>query len=269
MKPVVMAPTYQFQHLLAIVNAKLETQFTVPPGKNKERYMMSFGMGNSPRPRFLGRCDSLASFKEVSEAIPAPHPEDDLTKATTAGLDEFKQLLQKSRTDRKRVKKSDKNRAKRFHAHKAWGRSVKRAQRYLGLRGRVDGQTTGEVAPFDLNLPMTDGPESSVLFVCIDIEAWEKNQNVITEVGIAMLDTTEIRDIAPGRGGQNWFSHIHARHIRVEENTWAENKRFVRGCADHFNFGFVLLLLRLFLRPRTKRHILTPLPEKASSSPSP
>jgi len=238
-----MVPTYQFQHFLAIVNAKLETQFTVPPGKNKERYMMSFGTGNSPRPRFLGRSNDLASFQSFCKAIPEPHPEDDLSKATMAGLEEFRQLLNKSRADRKRVKRSDRNRMKRFQAHKAWGRSVKRAQRYLGLRAaRADGQAAREPAPIDLNLPMTDGPEGSVLFVAIDVEAWEQNQALITEVGIAVLDTTEIQTIAPGKDGQNWFPHIHARHIRVNENKWAENKRFVRGCADRFEFGFVLFL---------------------------
>ncbi len=236
MKPVIMVPTYQFQHLLDVVNAKLETRLTIPPGRNEERFIMLFGRGNTPRPRFLGRSNSLESFKAFCKAIPAPHPNDDLSKATTLGLEEFKQLLRRSRADKRKGKKSDRNRPKRIAAHQAWGRSVKRVQRYLGLRGR-----TGKDQPavIDLKQLLSQPPESAVLFVAIDVEAWEHDQNLITEVGIAMLDTIETVGVAPGDSGQNWFPLIRARHIRVKENTWAENSRYVHGCADRFSFGSV------------------------------
>ncbi|KAK4123872.1 hypothetical protein N657DRAFT_690525 [Parathielavia appendiculata] len=238
MKPVVLVPTYQFQHLLEVVNAKLETHLTIPPGRNEERFMMSFGIGNSPRPRFLGRSRSAQSFQNLIKAIPEPHPDDDdLSKATQLGLEGFRELLKRSHADRKRGKRSDRNRPKRIKAHQAWGRSVKRVQRYLGLRGRTAGDALGKLAALDLNMPTVDGPEGSVLFVAIDIEAWEQNQDLVTEVGIAMLDTAEIQDSPPREGGQNWFQHIRARHIRVKENSWAMNSRYVRGCADAFDFG--------------------------------
>ena len=240
MKPVVFAPTYQFQHLLDVVNAKLETNLTIPPGRNEERFMMSFGIGNSPVPRFLGRSDSAESFRALCKAIPAPHPDDDLTKVTQLGVEEFKELLKRTRADTKRGKKSDRNRSKSIKAHAEWGRSIKRVQRYLGLRGRAVDETAAKLVDLDLSRPMAKEPESSVLFVAIDIEAWEQDQSLITEVGIAMLDTAEAQDIAPGEGGQNWSQLIEARHIRVKENSWATNSRYVRGCADHFSFGYVL-----------------------------
>ena len=261
MKPVIMVPTYQFQHLLDVVNAKLETRLTIPPGRNEERFMMLFGIGNSPRPRFLGRSNSLESFKALCKAIPAPHPDDDLTKATKVGLEEFRQLLKRSRADKRKGKKSDKNRSKRIAAHRACGRSIKRVQRYLGLRGRVTGKD--QLAVVDLSQPMINAPESAVLFVAIDVEAWERNQNLITEVGIAMLDTTEILGTAPGDGGQNWFPFIRARHIRVKENSWAENSRYVHGCADRFSFGSALPS-----RPHGLHTLTHPLGQ-ASSSTSP
>ncbi len=233
-----MVPTYQFQHLLDVVNAKLETQLTIPPGRNQERFMMSFGLGNSPRPRFLGRCNSLESFKSLCKGIPEPHSDDDLTKATKLGLKEFRQLLRRSRADRKKGKRSDRNRGKRIRAHQTWGRSVKRVQRYLGLRGKV---TTAEPSGvLDLSLPMPKRPDSTVLFVAIDVEAWEKNHDLITEVGIATLDTADIANVAPGDGGKDWFPLIRARHVRIKENSWAENNHYVHGCADRFSFGFVV-----------------------------
>jgi hypothetical protein len=240
-KPVILVPTYQFEHLLDVVNAKLETRFTIPPGRNAERFNMSFGIGNSPRPRFLGRSHDAETLKKLCnlKAIPGPHPDDDLTKATHLGLEEFRELLKRSRADGKKGKKSDKNRAKRIKAHREWGRSVKRAQRYLGLRSRVAGEAADKPTILDLSQPMAQGPEDSVLFVAIDIEAWEQDQNLITEVGIATLDTTDIQNIAPGNGGENWLLHINARHIRVKENSWANNSRYVHGCANNFSFGFV------------------------------
>ncbi len=238
-KPLIYVPTYQFKHLLAVINAKLETTLTIPPGRNESRFLMVFGIGNSPRPRFLGRSNNPESFKELCDAIPAPNPDDDLVKATGFGQAEFKQLIMGSRADRRKGKKADKNRAKRVQAHQAFGREIKRVQRYLGLRGKAAGGAP-VVTALDLSKPMTDRPENSVLFVAIDIEAWEMDQNMVTEVGIAMLDTKDIHHVAPGDGGKNWFEHIRARHIRVRENTWAVNNRYVRGCADYFNFGFVL-----------------------------
>lgn len=228
---------------------------------------MIFGAGNSPRPRFLGRSNSAESFKALCKAIPAYHPDDDLVRATGFGQAEFKQLIMRSRADKKKGKKADKNRAKRIQAHQAFGREIKRVQRYLGLRGKAIGCGPATTA-LDLSKPMADWPDKSVLFVAIDIEAWEMDHNLVTEVGIAMLDTNDIHHVSPGDGGKNWFEHIRARHIRVRENTWAVNNRYVRGCADYFNFGFVLS----FLSPQPKMP-LSPLtlptaPANWSASPS-
>ena len=238
MKPVIFVPTYQFQHLLDLVNAKLETQFTIPRGRNEERFTMSFGVGNSPLPRFLGRSHSAESFKTLSEAIPAPHPDDDLSKVTQLGIEEFRGLLKRTRADRKKGKKSDKNRPKRVKMHQEWGRSVKRVQRYLGLRGRAADEAAVKLDNLDFAQPMVRKPENSVLFVAIDLEAWEQDHGLITEVGIAMLDTAHLTGIAPGENGQNWLQLIEARHIRVKENMWATNSRYVHGCADCFDFGY-------------------------------
>ncbi|KAK4106876.1 hypothetical protein N658DRAFT_414096 [Parathielavia hyrcaniae] len=262
MKPVVLVPTYQFEHLLQVVNAKLDTQLTIPPGRNEERFRMSFGLGNAPRPRFLGRSESARTFLDLVKAIPEPHPDDDLSKATQLGLEEFRKLIKRSRADRKRGKRSDRNRSKRIKAHQDWGRSVKRVQRYLGLRGRTagDGNVVGKLAALDLDMPTVDEPEGFVLFVAIDIEAWEENQDLVTEVGIAMLDTTEIQGVAPGEGGQKWFPHIRGRHIRVKENSWVMNSRYVRGCADAFDFGTSEFLLLSQVEP-----LITDLIDKATT----
>lgn len=243
MKPVILVPTYQFQHLLDVVNAKLDTRLTIPPGTNEERFTLLFGLGNTPRPRFLGRCNSSSSHKNLRNAIPRRAVIDDLAKATPLGIDEFRRLLKLTRAERGTQRKSDKNRLKRIKEHKAWGQSIKRVQRYLGLRCKVGAGTSGVPGHFtalNLSEPTAEKPEDSVLFVAIDVEAWERNQNIITEVGIAMLDTTDIQHIPPGEGGREWFKHIRARHVRIKENMWAVNGRWVADSAEWFGFGFVL-----------------------------
>src|SRR5205809_5235414 len=42
-----------------------------------------------------------------------------------------------------------------------------------------------------------------VVFICVDVEAFEHNHSQITEIGISTLDTTEITNIPPGEGGEN------------------------------------------------------------------
>jgi hypothetical protein len=79
--------------------------------------------------------------------------------------------------------------------------------------------------------------EESVRFICVDIEAYERNQNLVTEVGFAVLDTNDILNVAPGPNGERWFPFIKAYHFRVREHSHMVNQEFVKGCPDSFNFG--------------------------------
>lgn len=79
--------------------------------------------------------------------------------------------------------------------------------------------------------------DKNVVFVCVDIEAFEKNQNIITEVGIATLDPLDLVGVPPGLGGKNWFCKIRSRHFRIEEAKNHLNQQFVKGCPDKFHFG--------------------------------
>ena len=71
----------------------------------------------------------------------------------------------------------------------------------------------------------------------MDVESYEYNHNVITEIGFAILDTMEIKFIPPGERGKNWQSKIRARHIRINEHVGYQNSEFVSGCAERFEFG--------------------------------
>lgn len=79
--------------------------------------------------------------------------------------------------------------------------------------------------------------DQSVVFVCVDVESFERAHHRITEVGIATLDTKELAHVAPGTDGDNWRRSIRARHFRIKENAHLVNSAFVQGCPDRFYFG--------------------------------
>ncbi|KAM7202080.1 good for full DBP5 activity protein 2 [Naviculisporaceae sp. PSN 640] len=239
-RPLIFVPTYQFQHLLDVINAKLDIKLTIPPGKNELRFNMIFGAGDTPRPRFLGRSSDTEAWTSMTRAIPEPLQDDTWEKATQAGKDEYMNLLYLATSGKSKEKNSERNREKRINNHKAWGQSLKRAQRYLGLREQYRGAATGP-ATLDLACPPACAPEDSVLFVSIDVEAYEFNQAQVSEVGISTLDATTLAGVAPGAGlplgSEGWYPSIHARHLRIKENLWVHNKTHVKGCPLNFLFG--------------------------------
>ncbi|KAL2271738.1 hypothetical protein VTJ83DRAFT_1109 [Remersonia thermophila] len=222
-KPLLFVPTYQFEHYLDVVNAKLNVRFTIPSGASAERFNLKFGGSHgTPRPRFLGRADHRTAFEGLRNAVPAPHPDDDLSEATKEALDAFEDMVEKTRTRSKKDREAA--RLKRIQSRRQWGRSLKRVQRYLGLRRPANGEDLPDL-------------ERSVVFAAVDLEAFEHNNNMITEIGVAVLDTWKVRGIPPGEGGEAWFGHIQPYHLRVKEYLWVKNKRFVRGCPENFLFG--------------------------------
>jgi hypothetical protein len=89
----------------------------------------------------------------------------------------------------------------------------------------------------DIENPAPYEQENSVVFICVDVEAYEHDHSRITEVGIATLDTADINTMSPGKGGINWIKSIRARHFRIREHGHLKNQKFINGCAEHFQFG--------------------------------
>ena len=75
------------------------------------------------------------------------------------------------------------------------------------------------------------------VFICVDVEAFERDHSIITEIGVATLDTLDLVGVAPGVNGENWHSKIRARHFRIAEYAGLKNTEFVNGCPDRFEFG--------------------------------
>lgn len=64
--------------------------------------------------------------------------------------------------------------------------------------------------------------------------------STVTEIGLAILDTENIEEVPPGENGKNWLSYIEAHHLRINEYKSIVNSRYIRGCPDAFNFGYII-----------------------------
>lgn len=203
-------------------------------------------------------------FKLDAEPQAAGAPSDRSLSAFKKKMDDM-MMLQKH----KKAATAEKRKKERFDRQKAWCHSLKRIQRYLGLRKLMEVDEVGisaeldlygsrfrgdleaavkkaiaKLGPeafFDAEKPAPYEAEADVVFVCVDVEAYERDSKLITEIGIATLDTRDLKDVVPGELGKEWMTKIRARHFRIKEHSYLNNTEFVAGCADRFDFGYMYL----------------------------
>lgn len=268
--PIILVPTLQFEELLGTINVALGVNFTIPPPDKKSEnkgdpFRVNFEYVGTPCPRYLGRAGNSYDFDglkhsniwPIGTTFPgeppaiAMEPTDSSVKAFIAKVE----LMMAAQKAKNKANKEEAQKS-RIQTKKEWGSSIKRVQRYVALRparGKEREEPTkdapawdkcvpapkvkapifkaDEIAPFDRKL--------DVVFVCIDVEAWEGNNHLITEIGMASIDTRDLATEVPGENGENlnWFKHIHARHFRIEEYKTHVNRQFLTGCPDKFGFG--------------------------------
>lgn len=133
-------PTAQFEHFLVIANASLGTSLSIPEnGRNSEIFRAVFGGFDLPRPRFMGRLTMESTYRETKETL--GNADDDCKQYTASNLQYFKEKMDEIyhflQWSRRAKKDPEKKRQNRVQNQKAWGRTTKRVQRYLGLRTRT------------------------------------------------------------------------------------------------------------------------------------
>jgi hypothetical protein len=174
------------------------------------------------------------SFRAAGECVHGP--------PDSGTIDQFEQMME----DMWDVQQK-KNKAKKAEKQLEWlGRQIsmvdqlKRAQRYLGLRAaQSNGQSRPSGPPRAVD-PFSPAPfdfEQSVVFICVDVESYERAHHKITEIGVATLDTRDLVGVAPGQDGEEWRKIIKARHFRINEHRHLVNYEFVHGHPDGFEFG--------------------------------
>ncbi|KAE9379176.1 hypothetical protein N431DRAFT_397291 [Stipitochalara longipes BDJ] len=270
-QPLLLVPTKQFEHFLEIINRSLKTNLTIPAGGANGAFQVTFENDGTPQPRYLGRSTNREMADNLKDNVPPryyrpgglpPSPKEPSDRSLAAFQAKINLMVQAQKG--KKVANKEKQKKERIEKQHSWSHGIKRVQRYLGLRELRQGhleairaslESSGlEWADYDAavkaaaaKLPPTTSfhpgqlirfeQEASVVFVCVDVEAYERNTKLVTEVGIATLDTQDLTSVVPGEGGANWMSCIRARHFRINEHKHLNNVEFVAGCADKFEFG--------------------------------
>lgn len=255
-KPLLLIPSKEVEALFKEIYAKLAVRAWFPDMIRHPGFEIGFESG--PRPRYLGQLTVDFSLLELEDTIPnssqeEPEVVDDQSFPAFRRKMEAAILAGKNR--QKNAK--DKKRRDRVITKKGWCAQLKRTQCYLGLRprGMVDKsdffndpnhsyeESQAAEEAYDkaagLKLPalvLTDPKpypfDHSIVFVCVDVEAYEKDHKKVTEVGISTLDTLDLISSPPGEGGVEWMKKIRARHFRIIEHAHLNNTEFVAGCAD-------------------------------------
>ncbi|KAJ9154821.1 QDE-2-interacting protein [Pleurostoma richardsiae] len=238
--PLLFVPSRQLKFLLRTINAAHQLSLNIPGGPTSAKFCIEFGMFGTPRPRYLGRARDAAELFKLQDTMPLPDNKE-LLDVTGMALMEYTELLRATRVSimaaPKQKKKSHK--VRRVVTRKAWGRAAKRVQRYLGLREKLStgSSLSTSLVRLDVHSPAPFKAEDFVVFICFDVETYEKNHNIVTEIGFAILDTMDLVGIPPGENGEHWSKLIQARHLRIKEYSWVVNMEYIKGCPDNFDFG--------------------------------
>lgn len=227
---------------------------------------LGFEEDGSPRPRYLGRLTNNCSILDLEGQMPAEGMAPEEPEVLDArSFPAFRRKMEEailSGKNKNRVAK-DRKKTERVELKRSWFSQLKRSQRYLGLRPRTLADKDTSLIDMNLSweetkkaqeayesaaglrLPQLDEAapapypfDRSIVFICVDVEAYEHDQKKITEIGISTFDSLDIVQVPPGKGGTNWTSHLRCRHFRIVENSHLNNIDFISGCADKFETKF-------------------------------
>jgi len=138
-------------------------------------------------------------------------------------------------------------------------KQLRRCQRYLGVRPQTKQVCAPDPAlswpqqeefrvrqlkearidldPLNVRTPTQYQFDHQTVLISIDVEAYERAHNLITEIGVSTLDTLDLVGIPPGAGGLNWIDQIRSRHFRIKGREHLVNRDFCPGNPDAFQFG--------------------------------
>lgn len=231
--PFIFVPTKQFEHFLDVINASIQTKLTIPHGKPGEMFYVTFGSSCTIRPKYIARSASYNEYRAIRESIPPPEEDDACPNATLFGKEMLISLLNLHKNCEDSKSRSKKKKEKKAHNREE---SLYDAQLYLGLRPTA-GKVGDKMKKIELDKPVPYIQDQNVVFACIDIEVAEEHHGTFLEIGISILDTKNIVGIPPGQNGCNWLPFINNRHLIVDEYRHIQNRKYVKGCPDLFNFG--------------------------------
>ncbi|KEF58540.1 uncharacterized protein A1O9_06466 [Exophiala aquamarina CBS 119918] len=261
-KPLALVPHAQVQDLVMEIGKSFKIDVSVP----EFPFTLSFRDDGTPKPQFLGVSQSRDEAADLQSDIPAAlfdHGECPAEASATLkkSFKDFKQMCQEAMVASKKkgaaIKK--KKEADRLLNVGDLYKQLRRCQRYLGLRPRTGRLVEPDpilswyqqedfrvrqlkeariiLDPLDVRAPTQYPFDKETVLISIDVEAYERAHNLITEIGVSTLDTLDLVGVPPGPGGVNWIDQIRSRHFRIKGREHLVNRDFCPGNPDAFQFG--------------------------------
>ena len=248
-KPLTFVPEEQLLTLVDEINQHFpDAKITISDELREDGLAINFDeFSEYPdlRPRYLGHSTSRAQLEYWTDEIGITMPTKSAMAVPERTLEAFRAKMELASEIQKNKTKAAKKRRQEETVVKRQDmvRMSLRVQRYLGLMTKAEDSlmpniSTLSITPVDVTKACAHGFDSDVIFIAIDCEAYERSPRVITEVGVATLDTRDLHGMAPGtETGTAWQQYIRARHFRIAEYKNYTNSEFVSGCPDRFEFG--------------------------------
>lgn len=89
----------------------------------------------------------------------------------------------------------------------------------------------------DTEKPLPSPLDQDVILVAVDVERHcykTGKQGVVTEIGVAWLDTKDAKRVEPGDRGHGWFSRMQYKHFRVSD---LGHLHIAAKCRAHWHKG--------------------------------
>lgn len=244
-KPLLLVLAADVEAFFLEINKTLNLRLRFPNPSHAPGFVLSFREPGSPCPRYLGKLLSKDDQAALENKIPSPefrHEAEELLDLNT--LSAFRDKIQLAVDAGKSKPKTSKGKKKGGGnddgmvagvPKDSWSSQLEKTCRFLGLdKIANDPSLRGTIVKRPASKPFHD----NVIFISIDVEAYERSRRTITEIGISTLDTADLLGLTPGKGGVEWTRKIRSRHFRIKESAHLENHEFVTGCADRFEKRF-------------------------------
>ncbi|TIA51509.1 hypothetical protein D6C77_08836 [Aureobasidium pullulans] len=224
-RPTIFIPLEQFKQLLKDIDGAYPSYLVRMPNNAEGSLVFPFEYSEHRllRPHFLGQSSNKDDFERLSNLAP---------QFGRLGSDESEpDYLSYFRSDMEAAVDAGKNKGKAKAAKEA-KQEARVIQQHNMYRQVERTQASLELLPAS-----SANPDLDIIYIAVDCESWERNHNIITEIGFATLDTRDLKDVHHGEGGKDWHKFVRGRHFRINEYKHYTNSEFVRGCPDRFEFG--------------------------------
>lgn len=231
-KLLMFVPLKQVQELTSDINAKFSLKICVPPYP----FQISFYKG-APAPIRLGTVDTKQDLVNLQELVPDPPSSYGELSSNATDVQEQDYAVWREKLERAVEAQKNKNSGrKQYREMKRQMRiandskALARTQQYFGVVSETVNKENTEI---DMSRPAPYPFEKQPVFISVDIESWERDHKLITEIGVSTIDTLDLMNLAP----ESWHARIRSRHFRISGREKFANRVFVHGCPDHFQFG--------------------------------